>query len=128
MRKDHIEDKELLYRAIPNKPSHWKAAFNKPTTALFKDFNGVSIDRDGSRMESEITSNFRSRKPNFGLLKLVAGRCRTIPTNPIPKPETENDFHGEIHDSDEKVVITARSKQRELVKCSELVYKPDSVN
>jgi hypothetical protein len=122
---EYIEDGELLYRAIPNKPSHWKKELNRPSTALFKDPNGVSVDRDGNRAEASVVSFLWSRLPGFGVCRLNAGHCRTVPTHPIPKPEKNNIHHGEIHDGPDKVLITASSKLRTLVNSAILVQEPD---
>lgn len=125
MREDFIEDHERLYRAVPDRPSHWKPKFNRPTTALFKDPHGASVDRDGRRAENELIEHLRTEKPGYGLVKLVAQDCRGIPTHPVPRPLPANAYHAEIHDSENQVEIRTKWKRRALVTCCEVVLAPD---
>ena len=54
MLPEKIESEEQLYRAIPNKPQLWKDSDGRPTSAIFKDSQGVSVDRDGKRNKERI--------------------------------------------------------------------------
>jgi len=105
MNPDFIENEEILYRAIPDNPNFWKPSFNKPTSALFKDKRGVSVDRDGDRKPQEIEIKFELYKPGYGLCYISACKCRELQTYPIPKPLEKNKYHAEIHYSTTKILI-----------------------
>ena len=49
-----IQGHEQLYRAVKRSRPDWLDGNNIPTSAMFKDSNGVSVDRDGGREEPEI--------------------------------------------------------------------------
>ena len=83
---DEISDAEMLYRSVPDKPNMWKPEFNRPSSALFKDSKGVSVDRDGGRSIEEIIANFDRKMPERGLVSITAGECRKIGTKPVAKP------------------------------------------
>lgn len=117
---------ENLFRSVPNLPEFWKDGEDRPTTALFKTKIGVSVDRDGGRSSSDIVSSFKSR---FGdetikaVLFINAGICMEIGTHLVYAPVADNVYHAEIHDSAEKIEISAKGKLRKLVKNSNIVYK-----
>lgn len=52
---------EILYRAVKRSQPDTIDEHGKPTPALFKDDNGVSVDRDGDRFEPEIIDCFKNR-------------------------------------------------------------------
>jgi hypothetical protein len=125
MNPDFIEDEEILYRAISDNPSHWKPTLKKPTSALFKDKNGVSVDRDGQRSIQEIEDTFENRKPGNGLCCIPAGECRELQTYPIPKPLDDNAFHAEIHYSATKI-FSPSSVARKLSSSARIIKPPKS--
>jgi hypothetical protein len=89
----------------------WKKAEERPSSAVFKDSKGISVDRDGGRSENEVCRFIVQRKSDlFAVIGLSAGECRalqTLQTYPVSKPIfEENPFHAEIHDSPTKVTLT----------------------
>jgi hypothetical protein len=104
-----IADKEILYRAVPNNPIMWKFKMNRPSSAVFKDERGVSVDRDGGRNERQVIDDFNGRMPGRGLVSIKAKTCREIGTEPVARPLENNIYHAEIYDSDGGPQI-ARSK------------------
>ena len=106
---DNIEDSEILYRVV--KKSDPDAFINgAPTAALFMDENGVSVDRDGGRLEENIIKKLRSRfgrrDDYYTAVKIGAGDCRDVDTFPIPTGNHKNKYHAEIWDSEEKRLIS----------------------
>jgi len=122
----HIEDTEQLYRAFPgSNPNLWKADLKRFTSAIFKDSLGCSVDRDGGRSEETIIEVFAERKPGFGLACIIAGDCREEDAHLVAKPEEDNPYHAEIHNSKSSVEITSKGKARRLAKKTHLVKYPE---
>jgi hypothetical protein len=97
MRPDAIEGHELLFRAVKPNPVFWKSIESRPSSALFKDSLGVSIDRDGEREEMKIISGFRNRFTDLrGIAKVKAQECLDLKCRTTPDPVAGNEFHGLI--------------------------------
>lgn len=112
-----IKNHEKLYRAVKlAKPQLWDEENGRPSSALFKDSKGVSVDRDGNRSETEIISKL-SKNLNDDQLKAViyldASFCYEIPVEILYKPLQDNEYHAVIHDSNERIELT-KSKARKL--------------
>jgi len=116
-----IGDAEKLYRGVIRNPNFWIEADNFPSTAIFKDSKGVSVDRDGGRDDCAIVKNMCLIKDFRALAMVTAKQCRDSETHPIPKKIPKNPFHAEIHDSPDKVKITANGKLRRLMQCVILI-------
>lgn len=103
-----IEDSEILYRVVRESDPDGFIS-DKPTAALFMDEKGVSVDRDGERIEKEIIETFKDR---FGrrndyktAVKITAKECRSVEAYPNPIGNKKNIYHAEIWESkDEKVI------------------------
>jgi hypothetical protein len=121
MLNEHIEDFEYLYRRIILNPNFWDFDNNKPSSAIFKDSNGVSVDRQGQRREHVIVETFR-QFPIRAVAKIRAIECRNLLTYPVYKPLEENQYHSEIHDSVDKIQISS-SKAKKLRDSIEIVYR-----
>ncbi len=115
MPEQPIKDNEELYRGIVNSPDFWPIGLDRPSTALFKDSKGVSVDRDGQRDELEIRKTLCANKEFKALAKITAIKCRQAETHPVPKRIPENFFHAEIHDSPNQIQIKARGKLKKLI-------------
>jgi len=120
----HIEDNEILYRAIPDKPNMWKPELDRLTTAVFKDSHGLSVDRDGHRNEQQVIIDFDKRFSNKrGIVSILTKTCREIGTKPIAKPEEDNIYHAEIYDTDGSIKIK-NSKVKKLRDACNIVRRP----
>ena len=108
MNLNHIDDSELLYRAVVGSQRDLIRS-GAPQAALFmNDKEGLSVDRDGGRPEAEILQSYSRRFHRAGCssaVKISAGDCRAAETYPVPAPSKRNSYHAEIHDSDEVVPI-----------------------
>jgi len=99
--ESEIQDSETLYRAIH--PSFWNYEEDKPTSALFKDRKGVSVDREGG--------------------KLNAGQTRRVGTYLKPDKTPENVFHALILESESKILLSSR-KAKELSRMINIITPP----
>lgn len=115
-----IDDQEVLYRAIRPYPFLWNPQVNRPSTAAFKDPNGLSVDRDGGRPECEIIEEYQSRFDLRAIVSITAGECRQIEVYPVASPSKYNPWHAELHDS-ENVKLINKSKQLKLARACKLV-------
>lgn len=122
MNSDFIEDHELLYRAVPKFPKFWKNDNKSVSSALFKNCNGVSVDRDGNRTEESICSILQKRISNsIAVAKLIASEARQIDVFLHPKPSSSNQFHAEIHESESQILIS-NSKAKQLCNIVRLIW------
>ena len=98
----------------------------RPTSALFKQDNGVSVDRDGCRDEEVIIKTFKNHfKRRFkGLVKVGANIC--IDNNMAVIPETSsNIYYAEIFENTDKDLL-GQLKALILADSSEVVaYEPE---
>lgn len=118
-----IDDLEILYRAIPNNSCMWKFDVNRPSSAVFKDERGVSVDRDGGRKEHQVVEDFNNRMSGRGLVSILAKTCREIGTEPLAKPLKDNIYHREIYDSSGSPQI-GRSKLKKMSEAAKVVKYP----
>lgn len=67
----------MLYRVIIRSQPDTIDNAGRPTSALFKQENGVSVDRDGERDEQDIIGAFKDRfgKRYKGLVRVGANIC-----------------------------------------------------
>ena len=72
--EETVQRHELLYRVIKRSQPDSMDEKGRPTSALFKQDNGVSVDRDGDRDEKIIIKTFKERfdKRFKGLVKVKA--------------------------------------------------------
>jgi hypothetical protein len=97
MREDIVENSEKLFRAIKPPPQFWSTKENRPSSALFKDTHGVSVDRNGEREQDDVNSFFKSRFENLrGLALIYASTCLEVNCRVFPKQEDGNPFHAHI--------------------------------
>jgi hypothetical protein len=125
MLNTHIDDTEYLYRRIILNPNFWDFENNKPTSAIFKDSNGVSVDRHGIRDEVEIIDTFK-KFPIRAIGKIKAETCRKSETYLTYKPIDTNIYHSEIHDSEQKIQISS-SKAKKLRDKIEIIYLSQAI-
>jgi len=116
-----IYDQEILYRAIH--PNHWNHEEDRPTSAAFKDKQGVSVDRDGDRTGDQCLTFLLTNRDNYGACSLKAGFVTSIGAFIKPAQLPENSYHALILESEEKIHLS-NSKARLLSKTAEIHIKP----
>ncbi|MCH7723614.1 MAG: hypothetical protein IIA49_13050 [Bacteroidetes bacterium] len=105
----------MFYRRIL-----WKKRYSRPSSVIFSDPNGLSVERDGDRTEDKVMDFFVTNNFFGYLIKLNAGACRQVNTYPLPKPSKHSDYHSEIHDSENQILISD-DKREALAKITEEV-------
>ena len=99
--ENKIQDTEDLYRAIKRSKPDWLDNNGKPTSAMFKDANGNSVDRDDDRDLKEIIE-FMDKgifyKRLKGIVKINAGICMKNPIQAKVEaaPTESNPYHANI--------------------------------
>ena len=116
----------MLYRVIKRSQPDTIDNDGRPTSALFKQENGVSVDRDGERDEQDIIGTFKDRfgKRYKGLVRVGADIC--IDNNMAVIPEiSSNIYHAEIFENIERDPL-GQLKALILADKSEVVtYEPE---
>lgn len=123
--KEPIDENEKLYRAIKRSKPSW-LDLGKPSSAMFKDDDGVSVDRDGGRNLSEVidfmeTGIFKKRLK--GVCCLNAKECICEPVNAyVCADATEgNPYHALIFSNENKEGLSS-IQALQLADLCELVY------
>lgn len=105
--ESRIDESENLYRAIKRSKPDWLDN-GKPTSAMYKDCNGNSVDRGDNRKDSDVVAfmekgTFKNRLK--GVVKINAGVCMKEPILAEVKasPTEKNPYHANIFlDRDEQ--------------------------
>jgi hypothetical protein len=110
---NEIENEEFLYRRILNIPNYWKPETNRHSSAAFKQSNGLSVDRSHTREDSDIIELLKNTnmKNIKAIAKIKCETCISILTFPIYKPEADNIYHSEIHNSNSIVLLTNKQSK-----------------
>ncbi|MFD0825872.1 hypothetical protein ACT8ZR_09355 [Neobacillus sp. M.A.Huq-85] len=120
-----ITCEEKLFRMVIRNPNFWKTQEGRPSSALFKDSKGVSVDRDGKRDRSMIVNSFINRFGEDEVRAIVlvdASFCLDNNLHLVYKPEDDNEYHAEIHSSPERVPLTG-SQAKKLINHCTIVYQ-----
>lgn len=122
-----VQREEILYRVIKRSQPDTVDNNGHPTSALFKQEDGVSVDRDGERRESTIIETFKNRfeKRFKGLVKVHASVCIDNAMAVIPETKS-NIYHAEIFENTNKEPLT-QLKALILADSSEMVVYDSSV-
>lgn len=122
MNPEYIEISEVLYRAVTSNPFMWKATVNRPSSAVFKDSHGASVDRDGGRTVHECCDYMETHLcfPLKAIISITAKSCEVIGVLPVPRATADNPFHAEIHESVSLMKISDK-KARQLALQSQIV-------
>ena len=115
-----IDAGEFLYRGVVD--SQWDTEHNRPSSATFKDSKGASVDRDVLFRNKDVcvTALLKS-KPFKAICRVKESDVEGV--NAVSKylPVPGNDFHCEIHGSEQKVTLSG-SKTKKLRDLAEVVY------
>ena len=105
--KERFELYERLYRAVypPDvMPLFWKENGNV-SSAVFKDKNGLSVDRDGGREERDVIVDMRIRFCG-AIISLLVEDCVTCEAVVRYLPSKQSMFHSEIHGSENRKLLS----------------------
>lgn len=115
-----IDAEEFLYRGVVG--NQWDDAKNRPSSALFKDSHGASVDRDALIRDSETCINaLLQTKPFKAICRVKEKSVKYVGAIAKYLPMPENVFHCEIHGSEDNVNISD-SKLKKLRDSSEVVF------
>lgn len=130
--ENKIENTEDLYRAIKRSKPDWLDNNGNPTSAMFKDANGNSVDRDDDReLEKiiEFMDNGTFKKRLKGVVKINAGICMEEPiyAKVEAAPTEPNPYHANIF-TDEVDEKRAALQALMLADKCEVVYINESMD
>lgn len=129
-------DWNAVYRRVKSKPIFMKEG--RPSSALFKDSKGVSVDRDGGRKISDIIADeerlhslhikglsdeeIRERGEELkAIIELSALQCDSVAVCVIPDPITgKNDYHALLQKSKSEIQLS-KSQAKALAKLSTVI-------
>lgn len=114
-----FSDVENLFRGVTDK--NWDYEENRPSSATFKDSKGASVDRDGGRTDEACTSALLLKRPYKAVVKLSVADVKSVGAILIYKPENDNIYHSEIHDSIERAQLRG-SKPTKLREKSTVIH------
>ncbi|TRX45784.1 hypothetical protein FNH22_31410 [Fulvivirga sp. M361] len=120
MLNDEIEDSEFLFRGVVTQ--NWDFENDRPTSATFKDSKGVSVDRDGGRDDKDCIDKIKTVNDFHAICKVMTKDVRDLDAVVFYKPVPENDYHSEIHDSNERIQMKGK-KPSKIRERSIVVYK-----
>jgi hypothetical protein len=106
-----FEEDEYLYRGILE--VFWDFENDRPTSAIFKDSKGVSVDRSFDRNEDDCVTFLKKNKKFYRICNIQVKEVKSVDVIVIYKKIPENIYHSEIHDSSEKIQIKG-SKAKKL--------------
>lgn len=116
---------ENLFRAIKPFPNWWDDETNKPTSAAFKDSNGVSADRQGERSIGESIDAMLNR---FDVLKAIAYISSedsiAVGAHPYYEPVEDNHYHSVLKQADGSIPLTS-SVAKKLSRAVLISYKQE---
>lgn len=125
MMNPEISSEEKLFRNVITHPDFWKKAEGKPSSAVFKDSNGVSVDRDGGRDREAIVSSFQEKFGNENIKAIVlvkADFCiEEVNTHLLYSPVEDNPYHAEIYGSPQLNPLT-KGQARKLANNCTIVH------
>lgn len=119
--EETIKIREKLFRAAFPDKIYWNEGRARFSTALFKDKNGTSVDRDGDRTSEEAINKILDIFPKEkvqAIVSITAGFCYDLPAYLKYVPSPNDEYHSEIHDSIEKPGLSGSKTRKLLKKCS----------
>lgn len=115
-----IADEEYLYRGVSR--HQWDFQNNRISSAAYKDSMGVSVDRSGDRDDDACIDRLMLLKPFYAVGRLLAGLVRKENLLVKYQPTEDNEYHSEIHRSEEIIELTT-GQARSLSRKAAVVFK-----
>ncbi len=124
-----IDETENLFRVVKRSRPNCITTSGSITPALFKDTNGISVDRDGGRTDEDSISfiiNITFPRRAKAIAKFSALVCYEVQARIEAAPSSENPFHANIYlDNDEK---KGNIQALQLADACSVVYFNDDMN
>lgn len=105
-----VDDQELLYRGVHD--VFWDYNKNRPSSAIFKDSNGVSVDRCNGREETDCVAFLRQNISSNKIISIFAGAVRELQAYIKYAPIDGNHYHCEIYNSSDLEKIGTKKARR----------------
>lgn len=121
MLEENIDENEYLYRGVIKNPDFWKINEGKPSSAIFKDSNGVSVDRSGVRDEDKVVSNFNDRFQLKAIVKIQKKTCDSLDTYVKYDKIPENEYHSLILNSSVEGDICIKSSKAKKLRDASII-------
>ena len=115
---EQFEEYEKLYRAVyPPEimPMFWKEN-GEVSSAVFKDKNGLSVEREGNRNERSVVAYMRTFFQGL-IISVTAHDCEACGAVLKYLPTRRSRYHSEIHGSEERVLLS-QSQCKHLAKAA----------
>lgn len=118
-----VDIDEELFRRVGQNPDMWSKDDSGPTSALFKDSKGVSVNQRKNRIEDDVISfeeELHSKYTGSGMKALVSvGNevCTEKELHVIEDTLEDNDYHALILRSNEKIDLTSGQAKHLAKKC-----------
>lgn len=127
---NRVSREEKLYRVIKRSKPDYITLSGKVSPALFKDSNGVSVDRDCGRTEEQVIDfiinvTFMQRAKAIG--EIDSSFCIDIGADVIEDPSEIDPFHANIWLDSESEETRNIQALKLADKCS-IVYRNDSID
>jgi hypothetical protein len=116
---DNFNEDESFFRGIHK--DQCDPSIGKVFSSAFKDSLGVSVDRSDERNDQECVTLLRSRRNFFAVAKVTVTDVVACEAHPKYCPIDENEYHSEIHDTNESVSLNTK-KARCVSGKSNLVF------
>ena len=119
-----IHATEQLYRAVKRSRPDCLDRNNRPTAAMFKDTDGVSVDRDGGRKDAECIKfmcEVTFPKRVKGVARLSALECLNAGTEVKAAPTSTNPYHANIF-LDSSDIRRQNIQALKLARASSLIF------
>jgi len=117
-------DSETLLRGVLDSEDFWNYDENRPSSAVFKDSKGISVNRTG-RDREYYDESLKSLKNNLGkkiqaVAEISVETCKRLNLFLKYAPTIENIFHSEIHRSEDIALLT-RSDAKKLAEACKIL-------
>lgn len=125
--ENKVQNDEMLYRAIKRSKPDWLEN-GKPTSVMFKDANGNSVDRGDKRSIDDIVQfmkNVTFGKRLKGVVELCAGFCTEVGAEVIAAPTENNPYHANIYMADDEQMSSLQALF--LADRSRVVYEDKTI-
>ena len=101
---------ETLLRGVNKHPNFWNDDRQRPSSAIFKDSKGVSVNRTGED-KRYYTQSLNILKNNLGenirtVVEVNVDACINMGLYLKYLPTDDNAYHSEIHKSENQVVLS----------------------
>jgi len=119
-----FQNGETLLRGVLDREDFWNYDENRPSSAVFKDSKGISVNRTGKFKEyyNESLENLKNTlgKKIQAIAEISVEYCKNLNLFLKYSPTNENIFHSEIHRT-ENIALLTRSEATKLAEACKVL-------